>query len=301
MRGSACGFEGACVKEVLASGAEGACAKGALAGGARGGGSRRGRVAFAVLAAFFALSVGFAVFGGLVPLDGDATVGMAFLAPSPEHLLGTDKLGRDVLARVLHGGARLLGVSLLATLAATGAGALLGFATSGRSRLCRGLAAAVDLLAVIPAVVTLMVLVFGLGAGAGTMALVAVVATAPYVARYMRSVVRPVLESDYVVAARLSGDSLARVAVREVLPNVALPLATDAGQRFIGAVYLVASAAFLGFDPLGGGADWATMIQEGMAGLALNPWATLAPALALACVTVSGNLLVDRLGKLVEG
>lgn len=68
-----------------------------------------------------------------------------------------------------------MGVSLMATLAATAVGALLGFATTGRSWLSRGLAAVVDLFAVVPAIVTLMVLVFGLGAGAATMALVAVV------------------------------------------------------------------------------------------------------------------------------
>lgn len=259
-----------------------------------------GRTATVVLAVFFALALGLAVLGSLVPLDGTTTVGMGFAPPSPEHPLGTDKLGRDVLARVLHGGARLLGVALVATLAATAAGVLLGFATAGHRWWSRALAVGVDLFVVIPSIVTLMVLVFGLGAGLGTMVLVTVVATAPYTARYMRSVIRPLWTSDYATAARLAGDSDWLVAVREVLPNAILPLATDAGQRFIGAVYLVASAAFLGFDPLGGGADWATMIQEGMAGLALNPWATLAPAIALACVTVSGNLLVDRLGKGVE-
>ena len=258
------------------------------------------RTATIALAVFFGLAVAVAVLGSAVPLDGTTTVGMGFAPPSPDHLLGTDKLGRDVLARVLHGGARLLGVALVATLAATAVGALLGFATAGRTRWSRGLAIGIDLFVVIPSIVTLMVLVFGLGAGLGTMVMVTVIATAPYTARYMRSVVRPVLASDYVTAAYLAGDSAWTVAVREVLPNVALPLATDAGQRFIGAVYLVASAAFLGFDPLGGGADWATMIQEGMTGLALNPWATLAPAIALACVTVSGNLLIDRLGKGVE-
>lgn len=260
-----------------------------------------GGAASVVLAAFFAVAVGVAVFGALVPLDGTSTVGMGFEPPSADHPLGTDKLGRDVLARTLHGGARLLGVALVATLAATAMGTLLGFATAGRSWGARGLSAVVDLFVVIPSVVTLMVLVFGLGAGVGTMVVVTVVASAPYMARYMRSVVRPVLASDYVAAARLAGDPVWLVAVREVLPNVALPMAASAGQRFIGAVYLVASAAFLGFDPLGGGADWATMIQEGMGGLALNPWATLAPAIALACVTVSGNLLIDRLGKGTEG
>lgn len=61
-------------------------------------GGRWSRVGLGILGAFFALSVGCAVLGSLVPMDGTTTVAMAFSPPSPEHLLGTDKLGRDVLA-----------------------------------------------------------------------------------------------------------------------------------------------------------------------------------------------------------
>lgn len=77
--------------------------------------------------------------------------------------------------------------------------------------------------------------------------------------------------SPYVTAARLSGDSAAKTAVREVLPNLAVPLATTVGMRFINSVYLVATAAFLGFDPLGTGSDWGTMIQTGVTGISLKP------------------------------
>ena len=261
--------------------------------GARGGPA----VADVVLAVWFALSLGLAVAGWFVPVDSTSTVGISYEAPSAQHVLGTDNLGRDVLARVLHGGMQLLGVALVSTAAATAAGVALGFLLTGRGAVARVLGSAVDLLVVLPSMLVMMVLVYGLGAGVGTMVCVTTVVTAPYIARYTRAVVEPVLSSDYVASARLSGDPLWLVAVRDVLPNIALPLATDTGQRFISAVYLVASAAFLGFDPLGSSSDWATMIQSCLAGLALNPWGALAPTIALACVTVSGNLLVDRLGK----
>lgn len=137
---------------------------------------------------------------------GTSTVGMGFEPPSADHPLGTDKLGRDVLAR-----------TLARRRASSGCGPC---GHAGRhchghaSGVCHcrpvvgraGLSAVVDLFVVIPSVVTLMVLVFGLGAGVGTMVVVTVVASAPYMARYMRSVVRPVLASDYVAAARLAGD-----------------------------------------------------------------------------------------------
>ena len=72
---------------------------------------------------------------------------------------------------------------------------------------------------------------------------------------------------------------------------------TEHDKLFINSVYLVATAAFLGFDPLGTGSDWGTMIQTGVTGISLNPWAALAPTIAIACITISGNLLLDRIGK----
>lgn len=257
----------------------------------------RAKLAAVALVVFFALAMTFALLGALVPADGSTTGGMSFAAASAEHLLGTDNLGRDVLARVLHGGAQLLGVAAVATLVASTVGIAWGFAISGRGTLARALAFAVDLFVVLPSMLVMMVLVFGMGSGVATMACVTTAVSAPFVARYTRSVALPVLKSDYVEQARLAGDPSWRIVLREVLPNIVLPLATDAGLRFISAVYLVTSAAFLGFDPLGSSSDWGTMIEAGSNGMSLNPWAAIAPALALACVTVSGNLLVDRIGK----
>lgn len=259
---------------------------------------RRGRgFGNVVLAAFFALALGFALVGFFVPADGETTGGTSFAAASADHVLGTDNLGRDVFARVLHGGAQLLGIAVLSTLVAAVVGIAGGFAIAGRGVVAKVLVFAVDLLLVIPSMLLMMVLVFGMGPGVATMACVTTAVSAPFLARYTRSVALPVLRSDYVEQARLVGDPAWKIAFREVLPTIALPLATDTGLFFIGAVYLVASAAFLGFDPLGSSSDWGTMVEAGLRGLSLNPWATIAPALALASITVSGNLLIDRIGN----
>ena len=243
-----------------------------------------------VLLVFFIAFLALALAGSLSPADGTSTVGAAFMPPSAEHPLGTDGLGRDVLARLMHGGAHLIAVAAVSTVA-------LGFAVSAKGRFADVLSYLLDLLLVIPSILVVMVLVFGLGSGVGTMIVVTTAVSAPYIARYTRSLVRPVAASPYVTAARLSGDSAAKTAVREVLPNLAVPLATTVGMRFINSVYLVATAAFLGFDPLGTGSDWGTMIQTGVTGISLNPWAALAPTIAIACITISGNLLLDRIGK----
>lgn len=222
------------------------------------------------------------------------SVGPSYSRPAAGLPLGTDGLGRDVWSRLLAGGSGLLLVAALATVVAMCIGVTLGLALTSTSRWAAALAAALNVVLVIPSMLTMMVLVFGLGSGIPTMVLVMSVASVPFVARYTRSIAGPVLRSEYVAAARAGGDGWPTVLVREVLPTMKAPLLADAGVRFIGSLYLVAAAGFLGFSPLGGDLDWATMVQGGLEGIRLNPWASLAPALAIAAITIPANLLVDQ-------
>lgn len=264
---------------------------------ARAAGDRRGRRRTTLpVVVLLGVVLAATVAGPWVVSDPGRTVTTAFRVPDADHLLGTDNLGRDVLARTVAGGAGLVSVALCATSVACLVGVGLGLALTGRWRGRGLLAFLLDVLLVVPSILMLMVLVFGLGSGALTMVVVMTAVTAPFMARYTRALVGPVLRSDYVQAAVLAGDRRRVVLVREVLPVVAVPLLTDAGARFVGGLYLVASAGFLGFDPLGGRADWATMVSDGLAGVALNPWACLAPAVAIALVAVPANVLVDRAG-----
>jgi len=243
--------------------------------------------------------LGLALVGPLFADGADATVATGYLSPAQHGPLGTDGLGRDVWLRLAHGGAGLLLVAVIATAAAMLIGIVLGLTLTAHNLVARLLGLLTDLLLVIPSMLTMMVLVFGLGSGVWTMVLIMTVASVPFVARFTRSIATPVLGSDYVLAARAAGDSWYTVFRREVLPNLAPPLLADAGTRLISALYLVAAAGFLGFSPLGGDGDWATMVQAGLEGIRLNPWASLAPALAIAAVTIPANLLADRVMRRV--
>lgn len=245
------------------------------------------------LAGVLLFMLALAFLGPLVAGDGRRTVAPSFAPPTVELPLGTDVLGRDVLARLLSGGSGLLAVAALATVVAVCAGTILGFATAHRDVVSTTLNWILDVVLVVPAMLTMLVLIFGLGAGPVTIVAITSAISAPFVARYVRSLARPLLAADFVLAARAGGDSWGRVFVREIAPVAFGPIAADAGARFVGAVYLVASASFLGFDPLGSESDWASMVQEGLQGISLNPWAALAPAIAIAAVTIPANLLVD--------
>ncbi|MFT0846920.1 ABC transporter permease subunit [Actinomycetaceae bacterium L2_0104] len=235
-----------------------------------------------------------AFIGPFLPLEGARTVAPPYASAGGGLFLGSDGLGRDVFARLLHGGGGLILIALGATIAAVAVGLILGFIMSIRSLFARALQVVVDIVLVIPPILTMLVLIFGLGGGIATMFLITAAVTVPFVARYTRALIVPLLGADFVLAARLAGDGWIRVALRDIAPNLAGPLLADAGARFVGALYIVASAGFLGFNPLGGDGDWATMIQANLDGLGKNPWASLAPAFAVVLITVPANLLADR-------
>ena len=251
-------------------------------------------------AAILVVALAVAIFGPVLAVDPDLTKSAGYAPAGGEHLLGTDGLGRDVWQRVLAGGAGLLLIAAASTAAAVILGIIFGLVMTSRSWPARLLTMALSVVLVIPSMLTMMVLIFGLGSGVGTMMIIMCATSVPFVARYTRAVAHPVLTSDYVLAARAGGDSWPTVYRREVLPNLASPLLADAGARFIGALYLVAAAGFLGFSPLGSDTDWATMVQASLEGIRLNPWASLAPALAMALITIPANLLVDRATRRVQ-
>lgn len=251
------------------------------------------KIALAVLIAALVVTL----LGPLVPLDGSRTVAAGFVTPGPGLWLGTDSIGRDVAARVLQGGIGLIAIALLATAISMLIGIAFGLLLSVRSPLTKVASAGLDIFLVIPGMLVMMVLIFGLGGGLPAMVAITTVITVPFVARFTRSLTQPMLDSEFVTAARAAGDSWPKVAVQQILPNLTGPLLTDAGARFVGALYMVAAAGFLGFNPLGGDGDWATMIQANLEGLRHNPWASLAPALAIALITIPANLLVDHFSR----
>jgi peptide/nickel transport system permease protein len=264
--------------------------------------SRRSGTSPAVLAIVLAAALGAALALALLgpavaPRSATEIVGVPFTRdPGGASPLGTDHLGRDVLSRLLHGGRSLVLVPLAGTVLATVLGGTLGVlaASTGR-RPQTVLSRCLDVLIVLPPVLVLLVL---LNTGAPrTLVLVAtiVLVTTPFAARYARAAAEPLLHTGYVEHELAAGGRLLGVLVRDVVPNLAGPLLADTGLRYVGAVYLTASAGFLGYGPAGAGADWGSMIAENMPGAGLNVLAVLAPCAALVLFTVSANLLADRL------
>ncbi|MFG2734564.1 ABC transporter permease [Streptomyces harbinensis] len=249
-----------------------------------------------VCAAICLLVLGIALLGPLLARASPTEqVGAPFEGPGATLPLGTDFLGRDLAARVLHGGRLVLGVAAGATVLATAlglvGGVLLGLMSE---RAAEPVMRAVDLLAVFPSL--LLLLLFATGAPGSDLAVLLAVglACAPFSIRVIRTVTRQTAAGGYVRTARARGDSAWALARYDIWPNIAGTVLADAGLRFVAAVHLAATAGFLGLGRGAPAAHWGRMIRENLPGAALNPLPVLLPAALLTAFAVAVNLLADH-------
>lgn len=227
-------------------------------------------------------------------------VGKPLSAPSAEHLLGTDKFGRDVLSRVLHGGRLTLLFTALALLGIVAAGTVLGAlaAAAGRSvdRLATNI---IDLLVAFPAVIVALAFAGIYGPSLGVVLTgVMLVMWAPF-ARLSRSLVRQALASRSAQTALALGANRGLLLRREAWPRLRGPIlvlaAVEAGQL----ITVVAGLSFLGLGAQPPSPEWGAMLQEGRAALWSAPHLVLGPGFAVLVtvlgLTCLGEGLRDRL------
>ena len=249
----------------------------------------------------FALLLGLVLIGPFFkPYSPTAPLGLPFDHPSGSHLLGLDSLGRDVLSRFLVGGRVLLGVAFLATLLAYVVGIVVGMAAAYR----RGgvdlvTVGIVDLFISFPPIVFVLLLVAGAGRGLVIVTLAIAAVHAPRVVRIVRAVTFDVATREFVEAAVARGESFASILRRDILPNILTPVLADFGIRLSGSVILFASLSYLGLGQSPPASDWGLMISENQARLLVQKWVIVAPAVAIALLTVSVNLAADSIARSV--
>jgi peptide/nickel transport system permease protein len=239
----------------------------------------------------------FALAGPWLPVGSPtAQVAPPLTPPAPGHPLGTDLLGRDVVARLAHGGRGLL----LQALGATVLGSLVGLTVGTLTGLGIGRAARVplrvlDALSALPALLLLLLLAAG-RPGDEMVVLVAIAAVSvPFSVRVVREATRRIADTAYATAARARGDGAWRLLRYDVLPNIAETAWAEAGVRFIAATQLAATAGFLGLGAPAPAANWGRMVRENVTGLTMNPCAVLAPAALVVVLALGCTLLIDRL------
>ena len=251
----------------------------------------------------FVLFLLLAVFGPMLAPYGvnQQIVAEARQAPSAAHWFGTDRLGRDVFSRVLLGAADIFALAGLGTLLAVTIGTSLGLLSGYRGGWFDELLMRFfDSLLALPALLLALLLLGTLGPSQSSVLLVIVVVYIPIVARVVRSVVLAVKTRAYVEAARVQGESSARILFREILPAVLPALAVEAALRFSYAIFLASSLGYLGVGVQPPSPDWGLMVFEARGTVSQTPWALYFPAAAISLLVISVNLMADGLKRVFQ-
>jgi peptide/nickel transport system permease protein len=246
----------------------------------------------------------FAIFGETIaPDDPFATDPLDDLAaPSGDHPFGTDRVGRDVLSRVIVGAKDILTVAPLATLLGTVLGTALGLVTGYfRGPVDDILSRFIDAFLALPVVIIGILAIVALGPSNSTVIIVIGLVFAPIIARTVRAAVLQEREMEYVAAAQLRNERAPYILFAEILPNVMGPVMVEFTVRLGYAIFAVATLSFLGFGIQPPAPDWGLQVFEHY-GLISGGywWPVLFPALAIAILVVGVNLLADGIAGAFE-
>jgi peptide/nickel transport system permease protein len=232
----------------------------------------------------------------LAPFGEGDMVGPVWGPPSSAHLLGLDNLGRDILTRLLYGARTTLLVATMTTLIAFVCGGFFGFAAGiAGGWLDAFLSRSVDIMMSVPGLVVSLLVLCLVGTSIPTLILTVAAIESLRVFRLTRGVAAGIAKLEYLEAARLRGESLPSIVVFEVLPNAFIPLLAAFGLSFTYTVLFIAALSFLGLGIQPPAADWGGMVRDNAPAIGLGAIAPVVPAVAIAALTVSANVLVDWL------
>lgn len=217
--------------------------------------------------------------------------------PQPGAWLGTDVDDRDIMSRLMYGAGRTIGISFAATIMAYFFGVILGIgAAVAGPRVDMIVSRINDAFLSLPTIMLGLVVVAAVGSSIPVLIVTAGFIYTTVVYRLARGIGMDIMVMDYVEAAKVRGESIWWIVTKEIWPNAAMPLISDFGLRLIYIILFISSLSFLGLGVQPPQADWGSMVRENLGafqsfGGSLIP--VLAPAIAIATLTVGINLIVD--------
>ena len=244
-----------------------------------------------------------AIFANLLPIPSPTDMDMLGkrALPSAEHWLGNDVLGRDVFSRLIYGGRISLTVGLLAPVIGVTIGGMFGMlAGYFRGRLETFITGGMDVLLAFPPLVFALAVTAYLGQSIENITLVIGILGIPAFTRVARAVTLTLSEREFVTAARALGATHSRILLRELLPNVALPLVAFFLLGVAVTIVVEGALSFLGLGVPPPAPSWGSMIGEGRESLDIAPWLAFLPALFMFLTVLAFNVVGDTLRALTD-
>ncbi|MCE4025040.1 ABC transporter permease [Microbacterium sp. Au-Mic1] len=230
------------------------------------------------------------------PFALDDTSGGRLAPPGGAHLLGTDRLGRDLFSQVLAG----TRIAILVGIGSVALAAVIGFVIGTTAALLPGwvddaVSSFLDVLIAFPTLLLAMLIVAARGPGLDTAIVAIGIAGSAIVSRFTRILVKGVLSQSFVTAARTSGAPTLGVLARHVLPNIWPALAVNLAVLFGAAIMAEASLSYLGLGVPPPNSSLGRLLQEAQSTVLTSPWGAVIPGIVIALLVLGANAVADGL------
>lgn len=228
-----------------------------------------------------------------------------FQHPREGALLGTDVEDRDILSRIMFGAGRTIGIAFAGTVMAYFLGVVLGIGAAVAGPMVDMVVSRInDAFISLPTIMLGLVVVAAVGSSIPILIITAGLIYMTIVYRLARAIGMEIMVMDYVEAAKVRGEGIWWIVTKEIWPNAAMPLISDFGLRLIYVILFISSLSFLGLGVQPPQSDWGSMVRENLGafqsyGGSLVP--IIAPAVAIATLTVGINLIVDDISAHAGG
>lgn len=224
-----------------------------------------------------------------------------FAPPSSRFWLGTDRLGRDVLSRLLYGGRVSLWVGFVAVGISIGIGTFLGLISGYFRRwVDEATMRVVDIMLCFPSFFLILAVIAFLEPDLTNIMIVIGLTSWMGVTRLVRADTLSLREREFVAAARLAGSPTRHILFRHILPNALAPVLITATLGVAGAILVESSLSFLGLGVQPPTASWGNMLMEGKAAIETAPWLSFYPGLAILLTVLGYNLLGESLRDMLD-
>lgn len=217
-------------------------------------------------------------------------------APSSEHWLGTDDVGRDIFSRIAYGARISLQVGFFAVTGALVFGTILGIIAGYFGRWVDMLISRTfDILLAFPSILLAIAIVAILGPSLENALIAIAIVNVPIFGRLVRSRVISLREEEYIMAAKAQGMKNGRIIFHHILPNSLAPIIVQATLGFGTAILEAAALGFLGLGAQAPLPEWGKMLADARDFIQLAPWTLIAPGISIMLVVLGFNLIGDGL------